>query len=196
MDSSKVGNLICKLRKEKNLTQKELAQAMNLSDRTISKWERGIGYPDVSLLSELSHILGVNIEKILSGNLGSNKIDRGNIKKLKFYICPTCTNILCSTSEADVSCCGRKLAPISAKPEDNSHLMTIEKIENDYFVTIEHEMNKVHFISFVAYVAYDRFLLVKLYPEQDAQLRFPQMYGGKLYAYCNKHGLWEKAKGL
>lgn len=63
MDCSKVGNLIYTLRTEKGMTQKALANAMNISDRTISKWERGAGCPDVSLLRELSDILGVNIEK-------------------------------------------------------------------------------------------------------------------------------------
>lgn len=63
MDCSKVGNLIYTLRTEKGMTQKALANAMNISDRTISKWERGAGCPDVSLLRELSDILEVNIEK-------------------------------------------------------------------------------------------------------------------------------------
>ena len=71
MDCSKVGNLIYTLRTEKGMTQKALANAMNISDRTISKWERGAGCPDVSLLRELSDILGVNIEKILLGESNS-----------------------------------------------------------------------------------------------------------------------------
>ena len=78
MDCSKVGKLIFNLRKEKNMTQKELADAMNLSDRTISKWGRGIGCPDISLLHDLSNILGVNIDKILSGDLDQSD-DRSDI---------------------------------------------------------------------------------------------------------------------
>ena len=69
MDCSKVGNLIYTLRTEKGMTQKALANAMNISDRTISKWERGAGCPDVSLLRELSDILGVNIQHRHGGNL-------------------------------------------------------------------------------------------------------------------------------
>lgn len=80
MDCNKVGLLILELRKEKNMTQKEIADAMNISDKTISKWERGLGCPDVSLLSELSHILGVNIEKILQGDLDPNHTDGGRVK--------------------------------------------------------------------------------------------------------------------
>lgn len=72
MDCSKVGNLIRALRNEKAMTQRQLADAMNISDKTISKWERGLGCPDVSLLPELSSLLGVDIEKILSGELNPN----------------------------------------------------------------------------------------------------------------------------
>jgi len=195
MDCSKVGKLILTLRKEKNMTQKELANKLNLSDRTISKWERGIGCPDVSLLNELSQILGVHIEKILTGDLAPSKDDGGNMNKVKFYVCPVCGNVIFSTSEADMSCCGRKLFALSVNSEIVNHAMRIEEIEDDYFVTIEHEMSRTHYISFVAYIAYDRVLLVKLYPEQNAELRFPKMHGKKLYAYCNEHGLWEKRIG-
>jgi len=194
MDCSKVGKLIFNLRKEKSMTQKELAEAMNLSDRTISKWERGIGCPDVSLLHELSNILGVNIEQILSGDLAPNDADGGNMKRVKFYVCTNCGNVLFSTGAAEISCCGRKLAPLNVNSEDESHSIVVDEIENDYCVTVNHEMSKTHYISFVAYIACDRVLLIKLYPEQAAQLRFPKMYGGKIYAYCNNHGLWEKCK--
>jgi desulfoferrodoxin (superoxide reductase-like protein) len=97
-----------------------------------------------------------------------------------------------STSEADISCCGRKLVTLLAEKDKENHVMCVEKIEDDYFITIDHEMSRTHYISFVAFVGYDRVLLVKLYPEQNAELRFPQMHGNMLYAYCNEHGLWEK----
>jgi transcriptional regulator with XRE-family HTH domain len=194
MDCSKVGKLILSLRKEKNMTQKEVADAMNISDKTISKWERGLGCPDVSLLGELSKILGVNIEKILLGDLEPNDADGGNMKRIKFYVCRNCGNVISSTGEADISCCGRKLEPLVAKPEDDSHKIKIEEIEEDYYITISHEMSKSHYISFIAYVMCDRVLLVKLYPEQGAEVRFPKMFGGKVYFYCSQHGLWVKGR--
>ncbi|WP_432666491.1 helix-turn-helix domain-containing protein [Wukongibacter baidiensis] len=194
MDCNKIGKLILSLRKEKNMTQKEIAEAMNISDKTISKWERGLGCPDVSLLSGLSHILGVNIEKILLGDLNLNETDGGNMKKIKFYVCSNCGNVVNSTGEAEISCCGRKLEPLIAKPEDDEHKTKIDEIGEDYYITVQHEMSKSHYISFVAYVAYDRVLLVKLYPEQGAELCFPKMYGGKLYCYCSQDGLWVKEK--
>ena len=190
MDCSKVGKLIFGLRKEKGMTQKQLADAMNISDKTISKWERGLGCPDVSLLRGLSEVLNVDIEKILLGDLEPNNADGGNMKKIKFYTCPNCGNILTSTGESDVSCCGRKLVPLIPKPAEGIHKLTVEEIEEDYYVTFKHEMSKKHYISFIAYVAYDRVLFVKLYPEQGSEVRFPKMYRGKIYLCCNQHGLW------
>ncbi len=190
MDCKKVGILIHGLRKEKKLTQKQLADAMNISDKTISKWERGLGCPDVSLLHELSDVLNVNIEKILLGDLDPNNADGGNMKKIKFYVCPTCGNVITSTGEADLSCCGRKLIALIAKPSDKNHNLKVETIEDDYYITFLHEMSKEHYINFIAYIACDRILMVRLYPEQSGEVRFPKLYGGKLYFGCNQHGLW------
>ncbi|SNS31110.1 Helix-turn-helix [Anaerovirgula multivorans] len=190
MDCNKVGKLILGLRKEKGMTQKQLADAMNISDKAISKWERGLGCPDVALLYELSEVLGVNIEKILLGNLEPNDADGGNMKKIKFYVCPTCGNILTATGEAEVSCCGRKLVPLIPKPSDEMHRLVVEKVEDDFYVTFTHEMSKTHYLSFIAYIACDRILLIKLYPEQGGEVRFPRMYGEKIYFCCSKHGLW------
>lgn len=194
MDCIKVGNLIKNLRKEKNMTQKEMAEELHISDKTVSKWERGLGCPDVSLLNALSKVLGVNIEKILVGELDINKFIGGNMKRIKFYACPNCGNVITSTGNLEAACCGRRLEVLVAKKEDAEHQINIEEIENDYYLTISHEMTKNHFISFVAYVKFDRVLLMKMYPEQDAQIRFPQMMGGKIYIYCNEHGLIEKVK--
>lgn len=198
MDYEKVGNLILQLRKEKNMTQKQVADLLNISDKTISKWERGLGCPDVSLLSELSKIFDINIEKILLGDLEPNDMDGGNMKRIKFYVCPNCGNIITSTGEGEMSCCGRKLKALTPSIIDDNHEISVEEVENDYYVTINHEMSKEYYISFVAYVTYDRVLLIKLYPEQSPTVRFPRLCGkferGKFYIYCNQHGLLMKGK--
>lgn len=192
MDCSKIGALIVSLRKEKNMTQRDVAEKMNISDKTISKWERGIGCPDVTLLGDLSKILGVNIEKILSGNLEEKDADGGNMKRIKFYVCKNCSNVITSTSEAEISCCGRKLAPLVAKPEDEFHKINVTDIESDYYIEMKHAMSKTHYISFVAFVSFDKVIISKLYPEQNAELRIPKLQRGKLYIYCSEHGLWVK----
>ena len=189
MDCSKVGALILKLRKEKKMTQKDIAMRMNISDKTISKWERGQGCPDVSLLTELSKVLGVNIDKILLGDLQTKNIDGGNMKRIKFYACSICNNVITSISEAEISCCGRKTDALVPKQEDEEHKISVREIENDYYITMKHKMSKDHYISFIAFVAYDKVLVTKLYPEQNPEIRIPKMYQGKIYAYCNEHGL-------
>ncbi|NCC16832.1 MAG: helix-turn-helix domain-containing protein [Clostridia bacterium] len=190
MDCRKVGKLIFDLRKEKGMTQRQLAGAMNISDKTISKWERGLGCPDITLLHELSDILEVNIEKILLGDLEPNNMDGGNMKKLKFYMCPNCGNVLTATGEAELSCCGRKMVALVPKPADDAHYLNVENIENDFYITFSHEMKKEHYLSFIAYVTYDKVLFVKLYPEQGGEVRIPRLHGGKLYFGCSEHGLW------
>ncbi len=67
MDTEKMGALIAKMRKEKGLTQKELADQLHVTDRAVSKWERGICCPDISLLEDLANILGVSISSLLNG---------------------------------------------------------------------------------------------------------------------------------
>ena len=101
MDNDKSGALISSLRKEKGYTQRQLAEALHVSDKAVSKWECGLGCPDVSLLGALSSVLGVNIEKILEGELEPNSEDGGNMKRIKFYICPDCGNILTATGDAE-----------------------------------------------------------------------------------------------
>ena len=190
MDCRKVGNLICNLRKEKNMTQKQIADLMNISDKTISKWERGKGCPDISLLLELSQILGVGIEQILSGEINLNELVGGNMNKLKFYVCPQCGNLITSTSNATISCCSKILEELVAKKAEQDHKLDIEPVEDELYVTTKHEMKKEHYISFIAYVKGDRALITKQYPEWDMQFRFRKSGHGKLYFYCTNHGLF------
>ena len=82
MDQVKTGALIRTLRTQKGLTQKALAEAVGVGDKAVSKWERGLGCPDVSLLPELSRVLGVRLEALLSGELDAKDQERGNMKKL------------------------------------------------------------------------------------------------------------------
>lgn len=189
MTCEKVGELIRILRIENHLTQKQLAEAMNISDKTVSKWERGLGYPDISLLPELATILNVNIEKILEGNLSPNAVLGGNMRMIKFYACPECGNLMTSTGSVNLSCCGRKLEALEAKKASEEHLLSVDTIEDEWYIETTHEMKKTHYISFIAYVMGDKVIMIKQYPEWEIHLRLPKMGRGKLYAYCTKHGL-------
>ena len=190
MDCIKVGNLISQLRKEKGLTQKNIADKLGIQSKTVSKWECGWGCPDAEYWTQLSEILGVDMVQMLGGQIVSNKPDSGNIEKVKFYSCPDCGNILVSTSQASVFCCGRKLESLSPSDCERPEVSAVQA-DTDYFVTIGHSMEKEHYISFAAYVKSDKVYFNRLYPEQNCELRIPMSIGphGKLYIYCTRHGL-------
>ena len=191
MDLSKNGKLLCDLRKAKGMTQKEVADKLGVVPKTVSKWETGHGFPDVSTLSALADILGVSEKTILSGELKTNSEEAGNMKRTKFYVCPCCGSFVQGVGNSQIVCCGKQLEALNAISSDDEHIINISEIENEYYIEFEHEMTKIHYISFVSYATFDRVLTVRLYPEQDSAVRFPKMYGGKIYFYCSQHGLFE-----
>lgn len=191
MDCVKIGQLICRLRKEKTLTQLQLAQQLGVGDKAVSKWERGLGCPDLSLLPSLSKTLGVNLEALLAGELAPSELVGGNMKKLNFYVCPDCGNLLTATAEAAVSCCGKKLPQLLPRKAEADQKLSVELVENEYFVSSDHPMTKEHYLSFVALLTGDSVLFKKLYPEWNLQARLPRVpRGSMLVWYCTEHGLW------
>ncbi len=72
------------------------------------------------------------------------------------------------------------------------HETQLEDMDGEYYITMEHSMTKDHFISFVAWVANDRLMMVRMYPEQNAELRMPLPRRGTLYVCCSQHGLFCK----
>ena len=190
MDASKIGNLIYELRVARNMTQKQLAERLFISDKTVSKWERGGGFPDLALLPDIAQVLDVRLEDLLRGEIDANDRTGGNMKNLKFYVCPQCGNLITAADDAQITCCGKALKaqePVKAEGEDK---LNVELIENEYFVSSEHEMSKAHHIRFIAQVGFDRVTLVRLYPEQEAETRLPRMGHGRLYIGCSRDGLF------
>lgn len=191
MDLSKYGKFLSNLRKEKGLTQKDVAEKLGIVPKTVSKWETGHGFPDVTTLIELAEILGVSVKSLLSGTLLQNEETSGNINHTKFYVCPDCNSMFQGVGECQVICCGKPLASIKPQAFDDAHAIKISKVENDLYIEFSHEMKKEHYIAFVTYIGFDRVLTIRLYPEQDAAVRIPEVYSGKIVYYCNKHGLFE-----
>ena len=184
------GKIIKELRENKNLTQKQLGEIISVSDKTVSKWETERGLPDISLLEPLSSALGVSVAELLSGESITNKNRAGNIKRMKFYVCPVCGNIITAMGEGSFSCCGINLPPLSAeKAEEGSY--EIERPENDIFIRFNHPMTKEHYISFAACITFDGITIKKLYPEQNPEVRFPYVGRGKIIFFCNRDGLFE-----
>ena len=196
MNTYVTGSTIRQLRESKNMTQSQLAHILSVSAKTISKWETAKGLPDISLLEPLAAALGVSVLELMQGEPVINRNRAANLLRSKLYVCPVCGNVLHATGQAVVSCCGVALPAqdiADAENADEHHQLTVERVEDELFVTIHHPMTKEHSISFIAYLTGDKFQLVKLYPEGNANCRFPLRGKGVLYFYCNRHGLMKQS---
>ena len=192
MDNYITGATIKRLREAKGITQTQLAEQIGVSDKAVSKWETAKGLPDITLIEPLAKALGVSVMELMSGDTVINKNISSNILRSKFYVCPVCGNVIRTTGDTVISCCGITLPPLEAEEVDEVHDITVEKVEDEHFITVSHEMTKTHFISFIAYLTSDRVQFVKFYPEGNAETRLQLRGRGYLYIYCNKHGLMKK----
>ena len=190
MNKYVTGAMIKRLREQKKITQAQLAERIHVSEKAISKWETGRGYPDISLIEPLAAALGVSVIELFSGEDVSNKNRSYHMPKMKLYVCPVCGNIIQSAGEAIICCCGITLPALEAEPADKEHTPEITPVEDEYYVTLPHEMGKSHYISFLAAVFDDGIQTVKLYPEGDAAARIRRSGLRFIYIYCNRHGLF------
>lgn len=184
------GAVIKELREKMHLTQAELAEKLNVSDKTVSKWETGKGYPDISLLEPIAKTFGVSVTELITGNAVNNENVSANMLRTKFYVCPICGNVIHGVGEAVIHCHGILLAPCQAEEPDDAHKISIEKVEDEYYIRVEHDMTKQHYISFVAALGSDKIQMVKLYSEGNAEARVKINGVRKLLFYCNRDGLF------
>lgn len=186
------GDTIRSLREKNGLTQKQLAVRLNVSDKAVSKWETNRGLPDVGVLSDLAAALNISVAELLAGEYMENHNRSSNMKKTVFYVCPVCGNVIMAAGRGSYSCCGILLPELEAEKSEagEEHEIEVSAVDNEYYIALQHPMEKGHYISFFAYVTSNRAELVKLYPEQNAECRFARHGHGYLYAYCNKHGLY------
>lgn len=184
------GAVIRQLREKNQLTQAELAEKLHVSDKAVSKWENGKGYPDVSLLEPIAGVFGVSVAELVSGRTVSNMNVSANMMRSKFYVCPVCGNAIHSMGEAVIHCHGIQLTPAQPEETDENHMIFIEGVEDEYYVRIEHDMTKQHYVSFIAALSMDRIQMVKLYPEGNAEARFKMNGVKKILFYCNRDGLF------
>ena len=131
MNQYVTGAVIKELREKNNLTQAELAERLCISDKTVSKWETGKGYPDISLLEPLAKNLGVSITELISGNTINNVNVSANMLRSNFYVCPVCGNVIHSMGQAVIHCHGIQLSPCQAEATNENHMIFIEKVEDE-----------------------------------------------------------------
>ena len=190
MNQYVTGAVIKELREKYHFTQAELAKKLNVSDKTISKWETAKGYPDISFLEPIAKTFGISITELISGNAINNVNVSANVMRSKFYVCPVCGNSIHSMGEAVIQCHGIILTPCQAEETDENHKIFIERVEDEYYVRIEHDMTKQHYISFIAALSSDKLQMVKLYPEGNPEARVKMNGVKKIFFYCNRDGLF------
>lgn len=117
--------------------------------------------------------------------------------KNKMFIkkCLKCGNIVKSFKEdARIRCCDNEMKNIIPNSVDASmekHVPNYKVVEDEIFVTVNHPMDKEHYIEWVALVSDNQEYITYLYPEQNAECRFKYIPGSTIYSYCNKHELWK-----
>ena len=190
MNQYVTGAVIKELREKNSMTQLQLADKLGVSDKTVSKWETGKGYPDITLLEPIAEVFKISVAELISGDTVCNSNVSANMLRSKFYVCPLCGNVIAGIGESVIHCHGILLAPLEAEPCDGRHMAVIERLEDEYYVNIDHSMRKKHYISFAAAVSSDGIQLVKLYPEGNAEARFKIRGVRKIFFCCNRDGLF------
>ena len=137
MNQYVTGAVIKKLREKNGLTQLQLAEKLGVSDKTVSKWENGKGYPDITLLEPIAEVFRISVTELISGNTIHNENVSANMLRSKFYVCPVCGNVIHSMGEAAIQCHGVLLSPLEAEMSDERHMIFIERVEDEYYVTVD-----------------------------------------------------------
>jgi transcriptional regulator with XRE-family HTH domain len=198
MNQYVTGAVIRELREKHRMTQLQLAEKLGVSDKTVSKWETGKGYPDITLLEPIARTFRISVTELISGNPILNANVSANMLRSKFYVCPVCGNVIHSMGEAAIHCHGIQLTPLEAELSDERHMIFIERSEDEYYVRIDHSMTREHYISFAAAVSSDDIQMVKLYPEWNAEVRFRIRGVRRICFFCNRDGLFyiDPVKGI
>lgn len=198
MNQYVTGAVIKELREKNRMTQLQLAEKLGVSDKTVSKWETAKGYPDITLLEPIAEAFRISVTELISGNTIHNANVSANMLRSKIYVCPVCGNVIHSMGESVIHCHGILLTPLEAEATDERHMVLIERVEDEYYVRIDHDMTKEHYISFVAAASCDNMQMRMLYPEGNAESRFKIRGVKRIFFYCNRDGLYsiDVVKGI
>ncbi|MBR6524962.1 MAG: helix-turn-helix domain-containing protein [Clostridia bacterium] len=184
------GTMIRQMREKKNMTQEELAAKLYVSSKAVSKWETGQGLPDISLLEPLAKALDISMIELFSGETVMNRNRSSNMLRSVTYVCPVCGNSIFALGQCVVSCCGITLPPQQSEETDDAHRIHAQIDDGEYYVTVDHPMEKDHFITCLTAVSDHACQIVKQFPEGPAEARFCTARVRWIYAFCNRHGLF------
>ncbi|MDO4564356.1 MAG: helix-turn-helix transcriptional regulator [Clostridia bacterium] len=187
--NNETGNKIRKLRLEKGLTQRELAESIGVCAKTVSKWECGGGLPDVGLLPPLCKALQCDASALLDDGLSEGSAAVINLRKARFYRCPVCKSFCLGFGNGAVSCCGRRLAPLEPSKAKEPQVPDISLSDGEWFISSGMPMTKEDYVEFIAFAGQDGFLLFPQYPEWELNARIPAHSHGTLFWYSQRDGL-------
>lgn len=190
--TTNVGQLIATVRKELGWTQKVLADYLHVSDRTISKWERNQGLPEITMLPLLAQTLGISVDHLLTGDLQMNRFVGGNMKNIKFYVCQRCQNVITAAEEVEIHCCGQKLSRLEAQKATADNALTVTEMDGQWSISSNHPMTKEHYISFIAFATGEQVQIIKQYPEWALQTHLAKRKYGQLFWYDTQYGLFKQ----
>lgn len=195
MDRYLTGATIKDLRERCGMTQAQLACKLSVSDKAVSKWETGAGYPDITLLEPIAAALRTSVAELLSGASVQNGNVSANMLRSRLYVCPICGNSFHAMGEAHISCHGITLPPLRPEPVDASHEVRATCTGDELFVQVDHPMDKGHHIVFMAAMSPDCAQIARLYPEGPAEAHFRRSGVRDLYLFCNRDALFSVRLG-
>ena len=131
MNQYVTGTVIKELREKNKMTQLQLADRLGVCDKTVSKWETGKGYPDITLLEPIAGAFKISVTELISGNTIKNANVSANMLRSKFYVCPVCGNVIHSMGEAAIQCHGILLSPLEAETSDDQHMIFRAELQRD-----------------------------------------------------------------
>lgn len=108
--------------------------------------------PDISIVTDLATALDVWVVELLTGEYIDNQNRAGNMNRLSFFVCPICGNVIQAIDKGVFSCCGVLLPALEPEKDDFGHVIQVESMDGEHYVSLDHDMTKNHFASFVAYV--------------------------------------------
>lgn len=188
MNAKETGRKIFELRKSLKYTQEEFGNSLGVNYRTVSKWERGDGLPDIGVLELISKLYGLDMAYLLSEEKVFNKCASA-VKRLKVFVCEECDNVVVSLNDADIICHGKHMKKLKFIESEDIEII---RTNNELFVKLNGNMSKDDYVSFVLFILNDTYLLKKLYPEGGSEIVFPYLGKGNIVWYRVTKGAFVK----
>lgn len=109
---------------------------------------------------------------------------------MKFYVCPVCGNVIITTEDNIVTCCGQKLNGQEIKIAEGKHRIIVEEKDGKVHFTSEHGMTKEHHLNFIAYGKNNQYMIIKLDKESSVDVIVERLEDADIIFGCNQHGVW------